>query len=67
MAKEISYIKTVVFKYEPTFDERESIVRRAIICEQNATNDKSLRWIIVEKDMEKVRIKFFRKEKRKKA
>ena len=66
MAKQISYIKTVVFKYEPTLEERESIVRRAIICEQNATNDKSLRWIIVEKDMEKVRIKFFKKETKKK-
>jgi hypothetical protein len=65
MAKEISYIKTIVFKYEPTFEERESIVRRAIIREQNKHN--KLRWIVVEKDMKKARIKFFRKEKRKKA
>jgi len=64
MAKEISYIRTIVFKYEPTFEERESIIRRAIICEQN--KHKKLRWIVVDKDMEMVRIKFFRKETKKK-
>jgi len=64
MAKEISYIRTIVFKYEPTFEERESIIRRAIICEQN--EHKKLRWIVVDKDMEMVRIKFFRKETKKK-
>jgi len=66
MAKEISYFRTIVFKYEPTFEERESIIRRAIICEQNEFSGKSLRWIVVEKDMELVKIKFFRKETKKK-
>lgn len=64
MAKEIFYIKTIDFKFEPSFDERESIVRRAIIREQNEHN--KIRWIVVEKDMKKVRIKFFRKETKKK-
>jgi len=65
MTKEINYIKTITFKYEPSFEERESIIRRSIIREQS--EHKKLRWIIVEKDMEKVKIKFFRKEKVKKA
>jgi hypothetical protein len=63
MAKEISYIKTIIFKFEPSLNERESIVSRAIIKEQNEYN--KLRWIVVEKDMKKARIKFFRKETKK--
>jgi len=53
------YTKTIVFKYEPTFEERESIIRRC--CYQEQDLYKSLRWIVVEKDMEKVKIKFFAK------
>lgn len=53
------YTKTIVFKYEPTYEERESIIARACYVEQQLY--KSLRWIIVEKDMEKVKIKFFAK------
>jgi hypothetical protein len=63
MAKESSYIRTIVFKYEPTFEERESIIHRAILCEQYT--HKKLRWIVTEKNMEMVKIKFFAKETKK--
>lgn len=63
---EKEYVKTIVFKYEPTFDERESIIRRAILCEQAETKNKTLRWIIIQKDMEVVKIKYFVKSTKKK-
>lgn len=53
------YTKTIVFKCEPTYEERESIINRACYKEQELY--KSLRWIVVEKDMEKAKIKFFAK------
>lgn len=53
------YTKTIVFKYESTFEERESFIRRC--CYQEQDLHKSLRWIVVEKDMEKIKIKFFAK------
>ena len=58
-AKETIFFKTVEFKFEPSYDERESIIRRAVYVEQD--KHKSLRWIIAEKDMTKARIKFFAK------
>jgi len=64
-AKELIYFQTVTFKGEPTYEERESIIRRAILCEQTKTKGKALRWIIAEKDMKKVKIKFFRKASKK--
>jgi len=57
--KETVYFKTLNFKGDPTFEERESIVKRAIIQEQ--VKHKTLRWIIAEKDMKTARIKFFTK------
>jgi len=65
--KEREYIKTIVFKYEPTFEERESIIQRAILCEQAEQKGKALRWIIIEKDMTLVKIKYFCKESKKKS
>ena len=56
---ERSYIKTVVFKYEPTYEERESIVKRAIYVEQEQYKNKPFRFIVVEKTMELAKIKFF--------
>jgi len=56
---ERSYIKTIVFKYEPTFEERESIIRRAIYVEQEQYKNKPFRFLIAEKTMELVKIKFF--------
>jgi len=57
--KETTYFKSLNFKGEPTFEERESIVNRAIIQEQ--MKYKTLRWIIAEKDMKTAKIKFFTK------
>ena len=56
---ERSYTKTIVFKYEPTFEERESIIKRAIYIEQEQYKSKPFRFIITEKTMELVKIKFF--------
>jgi len=56
---ERSYIKTIVFKYEPTFEERESIIKRAIYIEQEQYKNKPFRFLVVEKTMELVKIKFF--------
>jgi hypothetical protein len=62
--KETIFFKELVFKCEPTFEERESIIRRAIFVEQ--PKYKALRWIVVEKDMKKAKIKFFAKTSKKK-
>jgi hypothetical protein len=59
---ECSYIKTIIFKYEPTYEERDSIVKRAIYIEQEQYKNKPFRFIIVEKTIEFVRIKFFVKD-----
>ena len=63
--KETSYFKVINFKGEPTFEERESIIKRTIIQEQ--VKCKTLRWIVVEKDMKMSKIKFFTKAKKEKA
>jgi hypothetical protein len=63
---EISYIRTIVFKYEPMFEERESIIRRAIYLEQEQYKNKPFRFLIAEKTLELVKIKFFVKADRKK-
>jgi hypothetical protein len=59
---EVNYTKTIVFKCEPTFDERESIIRRAIICEKALYENKPFRCLVIEKTMEQVKIKFFVKK-----
>lgn len=63
---EEKYTKTIVFKYEPTYDERESIIRRAIYCEQALHTGKPFRYIIIEKTMELVKINYFVKTKARK-
>jgi len=55
------YSRLIVFKFNVDYDEREAIIRRAIYNEQNLYKNKSLRWIVTEKDMEKAKIKFFLK------
>jgi hypothetical protein len=59
-----SYVRSIVFKYEPTFEERESHIRRCIYLEQELNKNKNLTWIITEKSMEQVIIKFTRKQVR---
>lgn len=61
---ETTYTKTVVFKCEPTYDEREAIIRRAIYCEQSLYEGKPFRYIIVEKTMELAKVKFFVRKKK---
>lgn len=61
-SKEVSYIRTLVFKCEPTYEEREAIIRRAIYCEQSLYTGKPFRYIITEKDMKMAKIKFFVKK-----
>jgi hypothetical protein len=60
---ERSYIKTVIFKYEPTYEERESIIKRTIYIEQEQYKNKPFRFIVVEKTMELAKIKFFVKQR----
>jgi hypothetical protein len=57
--KETVYFKTVQFKFDPSYEERESVIRRCIYTEQSKY--KLLRWIVVEKDMKSAKIKFFAK------
>jgi hypothetical protein len=59
---EKSYIRTIVFKCEPTYEERESIVRRTIYVEQEQYKNKPFRFIVVEKTMKIAKIKFFVKK-----
>ena len=56
---EKSYFRTIVFKYEPTYEERESIINRAIYVEQEQYKNKPFRFIVTEKTMELAKIKFF--------
>ena len=56
---ERSYIKTIVFKCEPTYEERDSIIQRAIYLEQEQYKNKPFRFIVVETTMEQAKIKFF--------
>lgn len=61
---ETKYMKTIVFKYEPTYEERESIIRRAIFSEQAQYEGKPFRYIIAEKTMKSVKINFFVRKKK---
>jgi hypothetical protein len=60
---EVKYTKTIVFKCEPTYEERESIIRRAVYREQEPYKSKPFRFIIAEKTMESVKINFFVKKR----
>lgn len=59
-----SYLRKVVFESEPTFEEREGYIRRCIYQEQELNKNKNLTWIIAEKTMEQIIIKFTRKKTR---
>lgn len=58
------YNRAIIFKYEPSFEEREGHIRRCIYQEQEANKNIPLSWIVVEKTMEQVIIKFMCKAKR---
>ena len=60
---EVNYTRTIIFKYEPTFEERDAVIRRAIYREQDRYINKPFRYIIVEKTQELARIKFFVKKR----
>jgi hypothetical protein len=57
--KEKVYFKTIALAKEYSFEERESIIRRAIYSEESLYKGKPFRFIITEKTMKQVKIKFF--------
>lgn len=59
--KKIQYFESISFSFEPSYEERESIIRRRIYQEQEKFKGKDLKWIVVEKDMKSAKIKFTRK------
>lgn len=59
--KETIYIKTINLPVDVSYEERESILRRAIFTEQGKSVKSNLRFIVVEKTMEIIKIKFFSK------
>jgi hypothetical protein len=64
--KEINYIKTINLPVDVTYEERECILRRAIFTEQGKQpSNGRLRFIVVEKTMQIIKINFFSKITRK--
>jgi hypothetical protein len=57
--KEKVYTKVLDLAREYSFEERESIIRRAIYSEQDKYKGKPFRFIIAEKTMKQVKINFF--------
>jgi hypothetical protein len=59
------YTITVPFIKECTYEEREGILRRALIRENNKYEGRPFRFIIAEKDMKSAKVNIFvRKKKR---
>ena len=63
LKNEVKYIITVPFIEDCTIEERESILRRAIITEQNKYEKKPFRFIIAEKTMKQAKISIFVKKR----
>lgn len=64
--KEVNFIKTINLPVDVTYEERESILRRAIFTEQGKQpKNGCLRFIVIEKTMEIIKINFFSKVARK--
>jgi hypothetical protein len=64
--KEVNFIKTINLPVDVTYEERESILRRAIFTEQGKQpNNGRLRFIVTEKTMTIIKINFFSKVTRK--
>ena len=60
---EVKYVITVPFIQDCTIEEREAILRRALITEQNKYEKKPFRFIIAEKTMEQAKINIFVKKR----
>ena len=60
---EVKYTLTVPLITDYTLEERESIIRRAIICEQAKYEKKPFRFIIIEKTMKQAKINIFVKKR----
>lgn len=59
--EELKYTVTVDFPTGITYEERESMLRRALICEENAARKhgyKTFKFIIAEKDMKSATVNF---------
>lgn len=63
--KEEIYVLTVPFIPNCSYEERESIIRRAIYNEQEKYKGKPFRFIITEKDMKQAKINIFVKKTKK--
>ena len=61
---EVKYVLTVPLIPDCTIDEREGIIRRALIREQNKYEGQPFRFIITEKTMKQAKINVFVKKKR---
>ena len=60
---EVKYVLTVPFIKDCTIEERDSILRRALIIEQNKYEKKPFRFIIVEKTMRQAKVNIFVKKR----
>jgi hypothetical protein len=61
--KEVKYVLNVQFITDCTLEERDGILRRAIICEQNKYSTKPFRFIIIEKTMKQAKVNIFVKKR----
>jgi hypothetical protein len=57
--KEVKYVISVSFPADCTYEEREAIIRRALIRENNKYEGKPFRFIIIEKDMKLAKVNIF--------
>jgi hypothetical protein len=58
------YTITVPFINECTYEEREGILRRAIIAENNKYEGRPFRFIVAEKDMKLAKVNIFVRKKK---
>jgi hypothetical protein len=59
---ETKYVLTVPFIEDCTIEERDAILRRALIIEQNKYEKKPFRFIITEKTMKQAKVNIFVKK-----
>jgi len=60
---EVKYTLVVPFINDCTIEERDAILRRALIQEQNKYEKKPFRFIIAEKTMEQAKVNVFVKKR----
>lgn len=60
---EVKYTLTVHFIEDCTIEERDAILRRALIIEQNKYEKKPFRFIVAEKTMKQAKVSIFVKKR----